>query len=1479
MLKDTFVRKDKKLGHGAKGISGFFLFLTIAAMYVLLSITYVFAGFTAPNSTSSPRLNHTATLLDNGKVLITGGSLDSHDLDTAEVYDPTSESFTPVGHMTTARSNHAATLLPGGKVLITGGYGAGYGDSSAELFDPATGTFIPTGTMAEGHSRHCATLLPSGMVLITAGSLNGFSELYDPAAGTFTLTGKTVKRHGWGTSATPLLNGKILVVGGTSDASAELYDPASGTFRATGSMTVTRSEFTATRLDSGLVLFAGGNDFGTADTQAELYDPLTEKFSSTGAMNSSRHGHCATPLKDGKVLMAGGYRDGNAELFDPLTGTFSATGALTTQRFGHTATRLTDGSVFIVGGYGNDGVALSVTERYQPETGNFGFQGSMVAARSNHTATVLADGRVLLAGGVNALAGSSELYDPATGLFAAAGNLGVIRSHHTATRLSDGKVLIAGGYGGYDGNSYGPLSSTEIFDPATGTFSAGKAMTASHEHHTATLLQNGKVLIAGGFGNAGDELYDPVANSFSAVAGMVTPRWGHTATLLADGKVLIAGGSDDSGALASAELYDPASNTFAAIDGMTSPRLGHTATVLPDGSVLIVGGYSYLNGYGGDSYYTSAERFDPVSHSFSPAGAVAWAMSGGHTATLLPDGRVLIAGGGVLNASGNDAVIYDPTTGIILDAGRMVTRRSYQSATLLGNGKVLLAGGTGSDTGPLRGAELFTYLPQAVLSIATSYPYGGVEVRTTPSDLTGKGGGTAPLSMIYNQGTTLTLTAPDSAGLFSNFMAWSGCDSSAATSCTITLASDRSVTAVYTTPPEVSISVEASPPGLAFRADGTSYTGAHTFSWPRGSTHDLAADAVQKTNGSDYYFSSWSDGGAREHQVTIDSPMTFAVTFSPTGFSASGRMSTDRYSHTATLLSDGKVLIAGGVSQNSGHLLSVELFDPASESFTVTGSLSKPRAGHRAALLPDGRVLLVGSYSAPADTELFDPGTGSFSAAASLVWGRVNPTAVLLATGKVLVAGGENSQFQRMQSAELYDPLTGTFYSTGSMAQGRAHGTATLLPNGKVLLAGGVGSADRSAELYDPVSGLFSPTGAMVLARSFHSATLLASEKVLIAGGYSTSAELYDPATGVFTATGDMAWQRSEHAATLLPDGKVLITGGIAYTPFTTSLTSAELYDPDTETFSTTGSMASPRSAHTATLLYNGKVLLAGGINGENSTELYQPLGGSLTGSELEVSSVDSGRGAAVYLSPPDIFGNGLGITPFKRTYRAGAKVRLVASAAAGMGKFVRWQGCAAGNDLQCDVTMDAATKVTAIYVSPLYGLSVSITGTGSGSINGTSGNLSGSVACSSPPLSGVCQTTQSAGTELTLRATPGGDSTFGGWGNGCSGCTEISCLVKLDSDKNCSAGFNIKQLVEIAGPLYFASLVKAYDQLQEGTKAVIKAKAEEITENTTFDRNIMLTFHGGYDTGFGTLTGFTRLNGVLKISKGLLIVERLIVQ
>jgi hypothetical protein len=267
--------------------------------------------------------------------------------------------------------------------------------------------------------------------------------------------------------------------------------------------------------------------------------------------------------------------------------------------------------------------------------------------------------------------------------------------------------------------------------------------------------------------------------------------------------------------------------------------------------------------------------------------------------------------------------------------------------------------------------------------------------------------------------------------------------------------------------------------------------------------------------------------------------------------------------HTATLMQNGKVLIAGGSSEGGTDFASTQLYDPVTGTFTATVSMTAARSAHTATLLPSGKVLIAGGshytgqYFQPlASAELYDPGAGTFAATDSMTAPRDGHTATLLQNGKVLIVGGDIST----TTAELYDPAAGTFAATGAPTVKEFRQRATLLSNGMVLIGGGLNPLsaafpnEKRSELYDPNTGTFTATGSMTVMRGGPGVTLLNDGRVLVVGGRSdTSAEIYNPTTGTFTATGSMTVVRTGPTATLLGNGQVLVVGG-------NDLGSAELY-------------------------------------------------------------------------------------------------------------------------------------------------------------------------------------------------------------------------------------------------------------------------------------------------------------------------------
>ena len=316
---------------------------------------------------STARAAHTATLLNDGRLLIVGGfGDDGRSTAAVEIFDPRSGEIMTTDSLNAARAGHTATLLANGKVLIAGGYDGDYLNST-EIFDPVSGKFTHGEKLTMPRSEHTATTLADGSVLLVGGVGTGWtfladSEIYSPATGKFAASGKmTTPRESH--TATLLRDGRVLITGGHKDrrsamtvyTSTEIYNPKSKTFSAGSSMTIKRHKHAATLLPDGNVLIVAGSDerdMEGAYDSVEMYDVRTGRFSSVGKLRSDRYKLNASvmTLKNGKVLISGG--SDTAELFDPTTGVSTLLkGSFGSTRLFSTATLLNDGSVAVVGGY------------------------------------------------------------------------------------------------------------------------------------------------------------------------------------------------------------------------------------------------------------------------------------------------------------------------------------------------------------------------------------------------------------------------------------------------------------------------------------------------------------------------------------------------------------------------------------------------------------------------------------------------------------------------------------------------------------------------------------------------------------------------------------------------------------------------------------------------------------------------------------------------------------------------------------------------------------------------------------------------------------------------------------------------------------------------------------------------------------------------------------------------------------------------
>lgn len=668
----------------------------------------------------------------------------------------------------------------------------------------------------------------------------------------------------------------------------------------------------------------------------------------------------------------------------------------------------------------------------------------------------LADGRILVAGGTNSGSqGGAWVYDPATGAYGHRLPMQALRQGASATTLRDGRVLIAGGRP-YRHDP--PVSSAELFDPVSGTFAPTGSMAVARDGHTATLLPDGRVIVAGGTSTAGSlenglaggrttptlvEAYDPATGQFERSAEMAQGRAGHTATPLPDGRVLLAGGYSTGTSCvmqSSIEILDPASGTSAEVGHLATPRAEHTSTLLPDGRILITGGI------GGPAqsaecpdappFLASAEVIDPSTGTSTATGPLL-TERGGHSATLLDDGRVFVVGGTNQFGSPRSAELYDPATGTFSAAAPAGSEHLFGAAPKLADGRVFLAGAND-------GSEIYDPIRQAPAS------------ESSP----------APLAL-----------GPD-------------------------------------------------------RAVG---------------------------------------------------------------------MTDQRTGHAAIRLRDGRVLVAGGAGgANNVLTASAEVFDPATSTFSPVGSMAGPRQGDATyvgfvgTLLPDGRALVVGGSPGVESAEIFDPGTGQFGPAPefgdALGHGAPNPVEGL-PDGRILLESFPDDTTTAVTGLDAVTAQPGPTGTVCTIEPGNELAQdAAGLPDGRVLVLCG----SRPPEIFDPGDGSTVETDVV---GNWSRAVPLPDGRILLASSDGTEGTepagfrpdaIFDPQTG---AIDPIATRATGGSMTALPDGRVLLVGGAANHPNST----VSLLDLSTGEVRDGGPLLTPRQEPSLTVLADGRVLIVGG--------------------------------------------------------------------------------------------------------------------------------------------------------------------------------------------------------------------------------------------------------------------------------------------
>ncbi|HUP70594.1 MAG TPA: kelch repeat-containing protein [Acidimicrobiales bacterium] len=1029
---------------------------------------------------------------------------------------------------------------------------------------------------------HCGKVLVAGGL---SGLASAAAELYDPAAGQWAPTASMRGAHGAGHLAVMLADGRVLVAGGgggTSPAGAEVYDPLSDTWSATASPAQNSyGDGAALLLDGRVLRISGEEGFSLPNgVVAELYNPSAEAGRGAWAPAASPifpqgtptvtvlEGQAcadAVPSRCGQALVVGA---GGTELYDPVLGVWAPTLPPVAVQHPcdghacHTSTLLADGRVLVLGG---DPVAPAdptnpldgfgqQAQVYDPSANSWAAVQRLPEARSGHTASLLPSGEVLVAGG--APTNATYRFDPdATSSAWEPTGFTVLRHNenspylHAAASLADGRVLVVGGV--TPTASFTPPAAVEVYDPAS---VVARPSVLSVEPRVASTGTPSTVTISGyGFGAVPAVRFgDDPATVVSSSANEITVVPADHAPATVDVTVTTSAGTSATMAENRFSWHAPSVAWTATTPGGPL-RSEHTATSLPDGTVLVAGGKA-----AGGTVLATAELYDPLSGSWRTTRALATARAG-HAAVSLADGRLMVTGG--VGADGRalaSTEIYDAGAGTWRDGGSMVTARQQHTATLLGSGGSILVTG-GSENSPTP-----TGTVDGTLASSEIYQPGVGQWTELPS----------PMNLPRRQHRATLLDAPS-------------CSSAgAATWCHRVLVTGG----------------DLGPGTSAELFDPASGTWAMTGSMLVGRAGHLALARADP---------ACADGCGIVLSVG-GSASTLAERYVPsTGrWVAAGRLHDARSGAAGAALADGSFLLVGGTGSDS-PAPSAEVFDSSDSTWSLTKTPATASPSPSATVLPDGRVLVSGvngyevlmrptTPALPAITGVDPPSGPTFGEPTVTIRGRglARVTAVRFGDVRAALAvpptdtqvvairpaqaqGIVDVTLTRPDGPDLSSPAGRYTYASGAWinptslvscgCQGRSFHAAAALPDGRVLVTGGTenflagdrfeapeGEAPRitpfpvlaTADIYDPTTRAWSPTGAMSAKRFQHTATALRDGTVLVVGGQDErgaalgSAERYDPASGTWSPAGRLTVARLSHTATLLADGRVLVSGG-----------------------------------------------------------------------------------------------------------------------------------------------------------------------------------------------------------------------------------------------------------------------------------------------------------------------------------------------
>ena len=1164
------------------GFSG--SFLANAEVFDSLSRTFAATGVMRVS-----RTGHTSTLLADGKVLITGGCNNSQTsenvcnnfLDSAEVYDPATKSFTQINSMNAARKGHTTVRLPNGNVLISGGMNSTGPLNSSEIYNPTTGVFTTTGSMATPRMGHTASILSNGKILIAGGKSDQYlnsAEVYDAATGIYSTVASTLAVPRFQQTATVLGNGKVLIAGGRNQ-DPLMFEVSTQSLSDNIAPNIVFSPYT----QLGYVPYAGsGVVLVFSPVTGEVIDRIV-----TGGKPA-----WITPFANGQKLAAVSVLDNRVFIIDTNTRSLQATYSFTGSfGFGSRIEISPDESAGYV-----SSTATGAVIKFNLATGSE--LGRLQSLRAPAQITATKDGRTLLI--VDTTANQVIIADAASMTQKSVMNP-VPKYSITNFTIFSRAVLNADESGAIitsqDSNSVVSLSAAFIFNPSTGAlidigngqdgiygvgYQPSYTMLEPNGEHWLVLSQNYLSLVPTVLSNPNNGDSNAVVVQHYSI-GNGAPLGSANIVLSPDSRyAFYASATTDmvlqhdiktGGVIGSYPVGD--------IPNLSADQASSVA-IAPDESTLAVVNLtsneldllSNATVFRQTKFISQQDKFTGLSLvnlANVPADIKVTAMDDGGVEYTTLETQSDLVNPVTLQLAPNAQKSVDIS--LLFNLNNDISNSGY---LVIESTQPILVGH--SATGQIQSDFLEAYIRN--MQGVPLQPYTQQLHDWILPEIPQARGSSAEINFVnpnYNASDyAITHHGTDGTELETK--------------------SEQTLGASQRTTKAITDLVSSITKGLVLITGGFSSTNTKTL----GSAEMFDAitlsyfsalgqpkvprqghTSVVLKNGK-AFIAGGKNGFTILRSAEIFTPGSRVFAFTP------GSMNIERYRHTATLLGNGTVLLAGG--QNSISInKTAELYDPVADKFSYTaGPMNVVRDAHTATRLSDGRVLLVGGLdgvAASSTAEIYDPVTKTFTMTGSLHFPRAFHTAVLLDDGSVLIAGGFNGSY--LDSAELYDPQTGVFSLASSMTTARSNHTATLLSTGMVLIAGGKNSDTaltgglNTAELYDPLRGEFVQTvNNMTAYRSAHTATLLLddpngnNDRVIISGGYgslvntddTTSAiqalsvgDMYTPETGLFTRmTSLMSTGRQGHSAVLLAEG---VSAGYLRGKSNVGLLSAEFYD------------------------------------------------------------------------------------------------------------------------------------------------------------------------------------------------------------------------------------------------------------------------------------------------------------------------------